>query len=435
VIGGCTTQNVYSTWDHDNEDDCNYGYNHDDCDSETNDDPCDCEKPDTLKFIFSAPSVEINSEFRIEVFKNLNDINNPDKKLTSIVDVMDQVEYQIQSSSFGKDKLNSNTVFAIYKIVQNQDDELVALMEIHTSCSQPLFKGLTVSNNGYSLGITDGLKKDQTSIPEFDPLICEDETKSAKMGKITIRKTITNDNGGNAISDDFSIMLTNIKTNEEITIIHDQDESTNPLVNVNEVPAGTYKISESIADTVTGTYTTVLITGDDRCPSMLEEEFKIKKDKNITCTIYTDDNGNGSVGPGGIVFRNFSMKVQLDSELLYDSCDQYTNVADKDPCIEIVNSENGDIAIVDSSLVSTTTIVLFSVAQEQLDLTEGAPEPDCTMDRIIKHNSISRSLEDNNGNLPVNPTDNLAVLLQCPGMDFDKVYNVNYVMIDPTMQS
>lgn len=428
---------AYSTWGGSENDDCDndyYGNHDDDCDNDKPDDPCDCEKPDTLKFIFSTPSEEVTSEFKIEVYKKLKDIDNPDKKLTSIIDVTHNTGYQLQSSSFGKDKLNSNTVFVIYKVVEGEDNELVASMEIHTSCSKPLYKGLTVSNNGYSLGVTDGLKNDKTSIPDFEPMICEDETKPKKIGKIIVRKALTNDNGGDATTADFTITLTNVKTNEEFILVHDQDELDNPSVNVNEVPVGTYKITETIADTVTSTYTTVLITGDSKCPKMVDEEFTIKKGKTISCTIYNDDNGNGGTGgPGGIVFRNFSMQIQLNASMAHDSCDQFANAEDKDPCIQIVNSENGDIAIVDSALVSTTTIILFSVVQEQLDPINGALEPDCTQDRIIRHNSESGSLENDEGEPIVNPSDNIVVLLQCPGMDFDKVYNVNYVMIDPTM--
>lgn len=313
VIGGfaIAAPNAYSTWGGggDDDDDCGssyYGNHDDDCDNDKHDDPCDCEKPDTLKFIFSTPSEEVASEFKIEVFKKLDHIDNPDKKLTSIIDVTHDIEYQLQSSSFGKDKLNSNTAFAIYKVVEGLDDELVASMQIHTSCSQPLYKGLVVSNNGYSLGITDGLKKDKTSIPEFDPLICEDETKPKKMGKIIVKKAITNDNGGNAVPADFTITLTDVDTNEEFILVHDQNDST---LNVNEVQVGTYKLSETIADTVTGTYTTVLIAGDTKCPAMVDESFTIKKGKKISCTIYNDDDFVPGVNEGAAPTMKITVQV------------------------------------------------------------------------------------------------------------------------------
>jgi hypothetical protein len=433
IIGGfvTSTPNAFSTYggnhdDDDDHDDCDnghYGNNHDDdCDNEPKD-PCDCEKPDTLKFILSTPSAEINNDFRIEIFKKLDDINNPDKMLYEIAGVLNGEERHIQASNFGKDKLNSNTVFAIYRVV---DNELVASMEIHTSCSQSLYIGQIVMDNGYALEITDGLKNGKTSISASDPLTCGDEPEPEQTGTIVIRNTLTKDNGGEATLEDFSYKVTDelgIETNLDRDLL-------DPSIHVAEIPKGTYTLSQTIASAVTGTYTEVLITGDEQCPDTTNESFKIKKDKTVSCTIYNDDNGDGS---GGIVFRNFSMKVQLDAPMDNDSCDQFADAADKDPCIQIVNFENGDIAIVDSSLVSTTTIILFSVAQESLDIMDGALEPDCSQDRIIRHNSTSDSLEDHNGDPIMNPSDNLVVLLQCPGMATDQVYNVNYVMINPLL--
>jgi len=296
IMGGfaTATPNAFSTYggyndEDDDHDDCDNGnhYNHDDdCDNNMPKDPCDCEKPDTLKFKFSTPGDQTTSEFRIEIYKKLNDIGNPDKELTRIVDITNTGDYQIESSSFGKDKLNSNTVFAVYKIVENYDDELVSTMEVHTSCSQSLYKGLTIMDSGYSIEITDGLKDGETSISESDPLTCGDEPEPVKMGNIIVKKTITNDNGGDAEASDFTITLTNVDANDEFILVHDQED---PTLNVNEVPVGTYKLSETKSDDVTTAYTTVLISGDTNCPSTLDESFKIKKGKTLSCTIYNDD--------------------------------------------------------------------------------------------------------------------------------------------------
>lgn len=397
-------------------------------------DECGCEKPDTLKVHFTAPE---EGDYRVEIFKKLDDRNNPDKLLLpSIPNVTQEYDLTISAISFAKDKLESNTAFVIYEVDGAPDpanagefvDKEVALMEIHTSCSKPLFIGMKVfdvndSSNGYSLEVIDGLKDSTTSIPLSEPLTCEDK-KSKHMGSIMIRKAITNDNGGNANATDFTIKLTNMEDGKETILVHDLDDSTNPNVNLNEVPVGTYKITESYPNTVTGTYTTVLITGDNKCPAMVDEAFTIKKGKTLSCTIYNDDNGDGSGGPGGIVFQNNSMQIKIDAEPgeddTLDSCDGLNR---PDPCIEIVNDE-GSIAIVDSKLVSTTTIVLFSVVENDIDGPDGAKQPDCMLESIIPH----RELESN-------PTDNLAVLLACPNMDTSKVHNFNYVMIDPTFGS
>ena len=394
VIGGfaTATPNAFSTYggSHDNDDD--------DCDNDPPKDPCDCEKPDALKFKFSTPSDEITSEFRIEIYKKINDIGNEDKKLMSIADITNSLDdYQIESSSFGKDKLNSNTVFAIYKIVENADDVLVSSIEIHTSCSKPLYKGMTVMDNGYSLEISDGLKNGKTSISESNPMTCGDEPVPEKIGTIVIRNALTKDNGGVATLEDFSYKVTD-EIGTEFNLIQD---SLDPSIHVAEVPKGAYTLSQTIASTITESYTKVLITGDKKCPATTNEPFSIKKDKTVSCTIYNDDNGDGSTGgPGGIVFQNNSMKIDIGDESILDSCD---NESVSSPCIEVVNDE-GTIAIVDASLVATTTIVLFSVVEDVIDPINGAVEPECTLERITPHSNLETE----------NPTNNLTVLWSGP---------------------
>ena len=308
IMGGfvTATPNAFSTYGGwgDDDDDCGhhgyYGNHHDDDDDCGNDepkDPCDCEKPDTLKFKFSTPSEEIDSEFRIEIYKKINDIDNDDKKLTSVADVTNMGDYQIESSSFGKEILNSNTVFAIYKIVENEENDLVSSIEIHTSCSQDLYIGQTESNNGYYLEITDGLKDGETSISASNPLTCRDEPE--KTGTIVIRNAFTKDNGGKAILEDFSYKVTD-ESGIEFDLVQDLLDSS---IHVAEVPKGEYTLSQTIASTVTESYTEVLITGDKNCPSTTNKVFSIDKEKTVSCTIYNDDNGDGSGGPGGIQWK------------------------------------------------------------------------------------------------------------------------------------
>jgi hypothetical protein len=444
MIGGLTTStpNAFSTYggghhDDDDDDDCGHGHhgnNNDDCDNDTPKDPCDCEKPDTLKFKFSTPIEEVDSEFRIEVYKKLNDIGNENKKLMSIADVENIGDYQIESSSFGKDKLNSNTVFAIYKIVEDQDDILVSSIEVHTSCSKPLYKGLTVMDNGYAFEITDGLKDGNTSISESNPLTCGDEPEPEQIGRVVIRNALTVDNGGNAVFADFTYKITDIDSGDPFDLIQNMDD---PSLNEVEAPKGTYTLTQMISSEITESYTKVLITGDKKCPSTLNEPISIKKGKTISCTIYNDDNGDGSTGgPGGIVFQNNSMEIEIDINgdgiVSLDNCDHFVNGEQKQPCLEIMGTD-GNIGIVDSELSSTTTIILFSVVEKVIDPLVGAENAECTLERIISHDSTSTILTDDNFTLPAFPTENLMVFLGCSELDSGKVYKINYVMIDPTM--
>lgn len=381
-------------------------------------DECKCEKPHTLKVLFTAPST---GDYKVEIFKTLDDKNNEEKLLDSFFVTHDEI-FMVLASNFGKDKLESNTAFVFYKVVEDQDDELVALMEIHTSCSKPLFIGQTVfdvndPSNGYSLEVKDGLAGMDpvfTSIPIAEPLTCEDK-KSKSTGSITIKKALTNDNGGAASVGDFTITVTNVETADPFDLVSTDD----PSISTRDIPAGTYKLSE----TGLPGYTTVLIAGDTGCPSMVDEVFTIKKGKTLSCTIYNDDNGDGSGGPGGIVFQNNSMQILIGEPTTLDSCDNVDQDGNNQPspCVEII--DGATIAIVDPVLgVNTRTIVLFSVVEDLLD-SDGAATSECDLVRLVSHSAPFLGAN--------NPTDNTAVVLACSSIDSQKVINVNYVMINP----
>jgi len=389
-----------------------------------NDEPdeCSCEKPDTLKVKFNAP---VDGLFKIEIYKKLDDRNDPKKlPLQTFDDVpkdhVDGSPLVISAILFGKDKLESNTAFVVF----NALEEVVAEMEIHTSCSKPLFVGKTDMDNGYLIEVLEGTKGGVPSIPIDEPLTCEDEKKKS-TGSITVKKALTNDNGGTAEFEDFTITITNVETPETPFTIE-----IDPVLGmgVKDVPAGTYTLNEILPDPSKGTYTTVLIAGDTGCPSMLDEPFTIKKNKNLSCTIYNDDKGTG-----GIIFTNESLQITSGDSTMHDSCDNPNKVFFVDgiqilPCIQIINPL-GEIAIVDPELKNNLrTIVLFSVFESELDLSGAAIDPQCLLERILPHN-------DPNNNLPAGSkaTSNLAVKLSCSSLNSGKLTNVNYVMIDPGM--
>ncbi len=397
-------------------------------------DECSCEKPDTLKVKFNAP---VAGDFKIEIYKKFDDRNDP-KKLPlqtffGVPQATDEDSHLVISAiMFGKDKLESNTAFVVYKVevdsVSNVTEEIVAEMEIHTSCSKPLFVGKTVMDNQYSIEVLEGTKGGNPSIPIDEPLTCEDK-KPKKMGSITIKKALTNDNGGTAKFEDFTITVTNVDITEETT-----EETTvdiDPLlgIGVKDLPAGTYKLNEILPDPSKGTYTTVLIAGDTGCPSMLGEVFTIKKNKNLSCTIYNDDNFDSSTGgTGGIVFQNKSLQILIDPNhdgdtVVSDSLDSCSVEPRPDPCIEILDKLGSQIAIVDSSDVASTTIVLFSVFADVTESNPMSSEPACDLEQLISHSVITGDEDDTI----------LAIVLACSDINSGTIYNVNYVLINPTI--
>jgi len=378
-------------------------------------DECKCEKPDTLKVKFTAP-IELPSTdlFKIEIYKKLDDRGNPDKLLGSITDVVSDTTLTIEAS-FGKDKLESNTAFVVY----NNLEEVVAEMEIHTSCSKPLFItqkvfDVNVPNNGYSLEVIDGLIGENRSIPEFEPNSCEDEKKKS-TGTITIRKALTNDSGGTAKVEDFKITVTNVDDTP-----FDLDPTDDPYVSTRDVPAGTYKLSETELDG----YTTVLIAGDTGCPSMVDEVFTIKKGKTLSCTIYNDDDGtgdNGEVEPG-VIFHFGTVtfdNVGLDPVLRCD--DKALDL----PCVW--EDDMGLFSIVPklkpTESLHETTLVLMSVVGLFADNTnDPGAATGCTFDGLT---SFTEIIDD--GDDIIHP----SFRIQCSTLfSTDQIFRVNYALIE-----
>ena len=127
-------------------------------------------------------------------------------------------------------------------------------------------------------------------------------------GTITIKKAITNDNGGLATPSDFEVTLTPTDGGlaETQQFIYD-DDPTMGAVTFEDIPVGTYVMTEEYIGTMTSpTYNTVLIAGDTACPVMEDEEFEISEGEPFTCLIYNDDDfvEGGSPGPAPTVFVN-----------------------------------------------------------------------------------------------------------------------------------
>ncbi|WP_299290589.1 hypothetical protein [Nitrosopumilus sp.] len=427
IIGGfaAATPNAFSTYggwhdDDDDDDNCgnwNHGWHDDDdddnCGNNEPRDPCDCERPDTLKFTFSAPGSEVNSEFRIEVYKKTDHVGNEDKILTEINSVMHNLEEPItlSSTSYHKDKLHSNTVFAVYKV---DSDELVSTLQIHTSCSQDLYIGQTVSDNGYTLEITDGLKDGETSISASNPLTCGDEPEPEQTGTIVVRNALTVDNGGQAEFADFSYKVVD-ESGVEFPLTPD---TLDPSIHVGEVPKGPYVLMQTIADEITESYTEVLITGDKKCPATTNESFLIKKDKTVSCTIYNDDNGDGSGGSiePGVIFHFDTVKFDgAVTEGQNDVCDEFETEL---PCVFIQNdlfhiAPNLDV---DGELRVSTLVLLSAVGLADGDDT--MQDPEATTECV--YNGLATS-----------PNGNAAFSFQCSNLsaNSDK-FRASYALIE-----
>ena len=179
-----------------------------------------------------------------------------------------------------------------------------------------------VLETGYSLGITCP-DPDGASIDNIDEnagtvtiTLSSNENPSCTFTNteiipttLTIKKTLTNDNGGDATPGDFAVLLTDIG---EDGILNSEDDVSLPLKDFVEftpsmgslsfqmLSPGIYVFNETITDTtVDAEYTSVLVAGDTSCPVMENEVFTVKEGEDITCSIYNDDNfvPGGTPGP------------------------------------------------------------------------------------------------------------------------------------------
>ncbi len=271
--------------------------------------------------------------------------------------------------------------------------------------------GQTVSNNGYSLEVNDGLAGNDpamTSIPIADSLTCEDK-KSKSIGSITVKKALTNDNGGTAVVGDFTITVTNVETNDPFDLV----PTGVPSVSTRDVPAGTYTISETVLDG----YTTVLIAGDTGCPSMVDEVFIIKKGKDLSCIIYNDDNGDGTSGGDGIFFVRNSISFETGTcEFDKDEQNDPTNI-NNSPCI-VVDGTTLFIAdpTLDDPTKASTAIIISTIIQIPPESPEAEFElspPECVFLGVSEMFGV------------------VGFGMDCSGIQTDgSTYNANYAIID-----
>lgn len=190
---------------------------------------------------------------------------------------------------------------------------------------------------------------------------------------ITLKKALTNDNGGDALPDDFEVTLTNVGADGELGGIDDMTqeierfnaiEPSMGVINF-EIPAGTYAFNEKIAEdsTATSIYTTVLFAGDTACPSMEDEEFTLEEGQHITCTIYNDDNfvEGGAAGPKPTV--TFEVVI-IDADI---------GIVEDGPVFQVgddieITYRHGGFATIDANVATTISQVSDGIDGNEVEI-------------------------------------------------------------------
>lgn len=109
------------------------------------------------------------------------------------------------------------------------------------------------------------------TLDEGDDITCT-FTNDDIAPKLTLVKTVTNDNGGNAQPNDFNLTIGGAATLSGVAM---------------PVQANTpYALNET---QLTGQYAFVSITGDKRCPAILGSTISLNEGEDVTCTITNDD--------------------------------------------------------------------------------------------------------------------------------------------------
>jgi hypothetical protein len=169
-------------------------------------------------------------------------------------------------------------------------------------------------------------------------------------------------------------------------------------------------------------YSFVLIAGDTDCPSMLDEEFIVKKNKDITCTIYNDDNfveGTGGEPPSGpgVIFHFDTVSFQLFT-VGADNPGICSENGSTLPCVEF--QPGTDLIFVVPKLTGTqkltpTTIILLTI----IDTNDNTRTSECSVLGIgIESITTKRGfiIDCANNALELNPHNaNFALIESCNG--------------------
>ena len=136
----------------------------------------------------------------------------------------------------------------------------------------------------------------------------------------------------------------------------------------------------------------MLIAGDTACPSMVDEPFKLKKGKHITCTIYNDDNFvEGETGGDGIIFHRNTIEFMYNgpNDGVMDPLVGITDImgnpfnCSSGPCIEL-DSMASDVFIVhDSSINKLTSLVVFNVFPLDVSNNQSAETDRCVVKTLL----------------------------------------------------
>lgn len=263
-------------------------------------------------------------------------------------------------------------------------------------------------SNGQTISVSKSALKDHLN--HGDSVGTCNSNNAPKNATITLFNAITTDNGATIPSENaFALGITGI---------------SNPMFATTYIVPADTPITIQIS-TPDG-FTRVIISGD-HCPTVSEFDdgsttLMLKKDQDLVCTIYYDDNGTQTTPSGpGVIFHFDNQRLKIDSNGLIDpTSTNVCSVTNTAPCLDF---DSGILTVVPdlsnvNQQLSDTTVVIFTVIPVGSDTnpTTTPPFTDCIFSSLGKPQG---------SNL-------IGFQLACPTLSpsVNSDWNVNYALIE-----
>jgi hypothetical protein len=178
-------------------------------------------------------------------------------------------------------------------------------------------------------------------------------------------------------------------------------------------------------------YEFVEIRGDGNCPENLGGTMTLSAGQDIECYIVNQPIDQTGPPDPGVIFHYNTLSFSFADMTFGDSC---SAPGKSPPCIELANSVDGNVLVVDSELQTDTTIVLFSVVETD-KVTQTPPQfatsPICVLSGVGPHTVDYAQASEIS---PVtNPSGQIGFEFQCSLIEAD-TFKVSYALIETQRQ-
>ena len=190
-------------------------------------------------------------------------------------------------------------------------------------------------------------------------------------------------------------------------------------------------IPATLTETGLAGYEFVEIRGDGNCPENLGGTITLDAGQDIECYVVSQPiDQNGPPDPG-VIFHYNTLSFSFADPAYGDSC---SAPGKSPPCIELANSIDGNVLVVDSELQTDTTIVLFSVVETD-KVTQTPPQfarsPICVLSGVGPHTVDYAQAPEISP--VVNPSGQMGFEFQCSLIEASS-FKVSYALIETQRQ-